>query len=107
MKSDKKGVEIEVEEGVVELKTKQFNKKVKRGERAIYKKTKKGIKIGKAEFKFKLWIKSLEIEFKKMGKEIKQSSKQIEKESKKVKKESKKIGSDFKKAMKKIMKKEK
>lgn len=90
VKSDGEELEVEVEEGSVELITKEHNDKVGRGERASYNKTENRIKKGKAEFKFKIWMKTLKIEFKKMGKEINRSSKQVAKESKKVEKELKK-----------------
>lgn len=98
VKSDNKETAVEVEEGSVELKTKQGKKKVGRGESAVYKKDGNGIKKGKAEFKFKIWMNSLEIEFKNLGKEIKHGSKQIGKESKEV-------GKELKKEMKKLKKK--
>ena len=90
VKSSKKEIKVEVEEGSVELKTIQSNNKVRRGERAVYKKNENGIKKGEAEFKFKIWMNSLKIEFKKLGKEINHSSKQLDKEYKKVSKKFKK-----------------
>jgi len=84
VKSDENETEVEVEEGSVKLKTDQHENKVTHGESAVFKKGENGIKIGKAEFKFKIWKNSLEIEFKKLGKEIKHNSKEIAKESKKV-----------------------
>jgi len=87
VKSDNSETTVEVEEGSVELETKQKKQKVGRGDRAVYKKDGNEIKKGKAEFKFKIWMNSLKLEFKKLGKEIKHSSKQIGKESKEVSKE--------------------
>lgn len=87
VKSDIKEIEVEVEEGVVELKTKAHSNKVKRGEVAVYKEVENVIQKGKAEFKFKIWISDLKREFKKLGKEIRSSSKEIGKESKEAGKE--------------------
>jgi len=84
LKSNIDELELEVEEGVVELKINEFINKVKKGQKAFFKESKKEIKIYKAEFKYKKWIKSLDKEFKKLGKEINKSFKQIEKESKKT-----------------------
>ncbi len=88
--SDKNKIEVEVEEGSVELKTKQNNNRIRQGERAHYEKDGNEIKMGEAEFKFKIWLNNLHIEFKKLGKEIKHGSKHIEKESKEMGKELKK-----------------
>jgi ferric-dicitrate binding protein FerR (iron transport regulator) len=90
VKSDLKEIEVEVEEGIVELKTKGHSNKVKRGEVAVYKEGENVIQKGKAEFKFKIWISDLKREFKKLGKEIRSSSKEIGKESKEAGKELKK-----------------
>jgi hypothetical protein len=84
VKSDENETEVEVEEGSVRLKTDQHENKVTRGERAVFKKGENGIKKGKAEFKFKIWMNSLEIEFKQLGKEIKRNSKEVGKESKRL-----------------------
>ena len=81
---------VEVENGVVELKTKTQSEKIKRGEAALYKATEKEFKKVKAEFKFRIWMKELKREFKKLGKEIKSNSKKLGKESKKAGKELKK-----------------
>ncbi len=83
-------VEVEVEEGQVNLKVGKHENTVNSGERATYKKGESKIKIDKAEYKFKSWIKSLEIEFKKLGKEIKHHSKDLIKDSKKIGKKLKK-----------------
>jgi hypothetical protein len=83
-------LEVEVEEGIVELKTQARSEKVKRGEAAIYRNAENEFKKVKAEFKFRIWMKDLKAEFKKLGKEIKTSSKEIGKESKKAAKELKK-----------------
>jgi ferric-dicitrate binding protein FerR (iron transport regulator) len=90
VKSYAEELEVEVEEGIVELKTKTQSEKVQRGEAALYRATEKEFKKVKAEFKFRIWMKELKAEFKKLGKEIKSNSKEIGKESKKAGKELKK-----------------
>ncbi len=87
VKSDAKEIEVEVEEGIVELKTKIHSDKVRRGETAVYKKVENEIQKGKAEFKFRAWMSDLKREFKRLGKEIKSHSKEIGKESKEAGKE--------------------
>lgn len=87
LKTNSKDLELEVEEGVVELKINKFVKKVKKGQKAFFKKSENNIKMYKAEFQHKKWIKSLNKEIKKLGMEIGKSFKQIEKESKKSWKE--------------------
>ena len=83
-------LEVEVERGVVELKTEIQSDKIKRGEAAIYKRAENDFKKIKAEFKFRIWMKELKAEFKKLGKEIKANSKEMEKESRKAGKQLKK-----------------
>ncbi len=83
-------LEVEVEEGIVELKTATHSERVKRGQAAVYNSTENEFKKVKAEFKFRIWMKELKVEFKKLGKEIKSNSKEIGKESKKAGKELKK-----------------
>jgi ferric-dicitrate binding protein FerR (iron transport regulator) len=90
VKSLAEELEVEVEKGVVEIKTKANSEKVKRGQAAVYKTTENEFKKVKAEFKFRIWMKALKAEFKKLGKEIKDNSKEIGKESKKAGKELKK-----------------
>jgi len=84
VKSSYKELEVEVEEGIVELKVDKFINKVKKGQRAFFKENKKNIEIYKAEFNHSIWIKNLKSEFKKIGKEMTTGFKQIEKESKKI-----------------------
>lgn len=90
VKSLAEELQVEVEEGIVELKTKARSEEIKRGEAAIYNDVKNEFKKAKAELKFKIWIKSLKAEFKKLGKEVKSNSKEIGKESKKAAKKLKK-----------------
>jgi ferric-dicitrate binding protein FerR (iron transport regulator) len=95
VKAHAEELEVEVEEGIVELKTMAHSDRVKRGEAAVYKKAENDFKKVKAEFKFRIWMKDLKDEFKRLGKEIKASSKEIGKESKEggkqLKKELKKL----------------
>ena len=70
-------LELEVEEGIVELKIDNFIRKIKKGQKAFFKESKNGIEMYKAEFKHKKWIKTLNKEFKKLGKEFNKSFKQI------------------------------
>jgi len=90
VRSNNNGLEVEVEEGVVELKINKFINKVKKGQKAFFKESKNEVKIYKAEFKHEKWIKNLDKEIKKLGKEISKSFNQIEKDSKKHWKEVKK-----------------
>lgn len=84
VRSDNNELEVEVQEGTVELKINKFIKKVKRGQKAFFKESKATVKIYKAEFKHKSWIKDLNKDFKKFGKEMNKSFKHIGKESKKI-----------------------
>jgi len=72
-------LELEVEEGIVELKIDKFIRKIKKGQKAFFKESKNDIEMYKAEFKHKKWIKTLNKEFKKLGKEFNKSFKQIKK----------------------------
>lgn len=95
VKSSKEELEIEVEKGIVRLKVDEFVKDVKRGQRALINEIENGISVGKAEFKHKLWTKSLESQLKKLVDEI-------DKGSKEIKEESKKFGKDLKNKLNKI-----
>ena len=97
VKSNKNGIEVEVEKGSVELRIDKLIKKITKGQKASFKETKNGIKIGNAKLKHKKWINNLNKELKKLGKEINKSSKHIDKESKK-------IGKDLNKEIKKLKK---
>jgi ferric-dicitrate binding protein FerR (iron transport regulator) len=87
VKTNMNELELEVEEGVVELKIDEFISKVEKGQKAFFKKSESEIKIYKAKFKHKKWINNLNKEIKKLGFEIDKSFKKIEKESKKSWKE--------------------
>jgi ferric-dicitrate binding protein FerR (iron transport regulator) len=84
VKSEMNNLAVEVEDGIVELKTEANRDNIKRGEAAAYTKGEHAIKKIKAEFKFKIWMKDLKEQFKKLGKEIKSNSKEIGRESKKA-----------------------
>ena len=104
----KNEIEVEVEDGIVELKKvgKEIKKEIKAGEKAITKTSKDLIEKGKAEFKHNKWIDELKVEFKSLKKEIKIASKgarkEIKKASKEVKKESKELKKEIKKSINKI-----
>jgi ferric-dicitrate binding protein FerR (iron transport regulator) len=80
VKAEAEELEVDVEEGVVDLKTKHDNSKLKEGEMAVYNEGKGAIKKGKSEFKFRMWMQQLKIEFKKMGREFKRTGKEVGKE---------------------------
>jgi len=86
VKSNIETLEIEVQEGIVEVKTITSNlyKKIAKGERCVYLKNELSIVIDKAKFQFKIWMESLKIDFKKLNKEIKIYTKKIEEESKEI-----------------------
>jgi ferric-dicitrate binding protein FerR (iron transport regulator) len=77
-------IEVEVEEGIVELKSAKFSNKIKRGEAAVFSAVNQEIRTARAEFKFRLWMNDLRREFKKLGKDIKTHSKEAGKESRKA-----------------------
>lgn len=87
VKSSVEELEVEVEEGSVEVRVKEFFNKVKKGHKALFNKNKGRINFGKADFKHKEWMNDLNKEFKKLGKGIRKGAKQIEKESKELEKE--------------------
>jgi ferric-dicitrate binding protein FerR (iron transport regulator) len=80
VKAEAEELEVDVEEGVVDLKTKNDNSKLKKGEMAVYNEGKGAIKKGKSEFQFRKWMQQLKIEFKKMGREFKKTGKEVGKE---------------------------
>lgn len=96
VKATVEALEVEVEKGVVQLKTSQVVKDVKRGQKAFVKDVKKGVEMGKAEFKHQHWTKQLSKDLRVLKKELKKGGKQLQKESRKfgkqLKKELKKIG---------------
>lgn len=97
VKAGAEELEVEVEEGVVELKTAADIQKIKRGEQGVWKKSSKAIRKSKAKLKFHVWLNNLEKEFKLLGREIKRGTKEVRKESKKA-------GRDLSKELKKVKK---
>lgn len=89
VKSTVEELEVEVEEGFVELKTELSKENIKRGGRAVYSESKNAVEQGKAEFKHKVWTNELKAEFKKLGKDV-------GREGKKAGKEFQKVGKDIK-----------
>ena len=86
VKSEKEEIDVEVEHGMVMVKTAESENEIGSGKRANYRKGNSEIKIGKAKLKFKIWLKDLKIEWKKLEKEIHIDSKQLDKEFKKASK---------------------
>lgn len=101
--ASKENLEVEVEHGRVELEKagNKLKKQIKKGERVVLKSTDEVIKATKAEFKHKIWINSLEKEFKKLGKEVKvirkKAKKEIKSTGKTIEKKSKELGKEIKK----------
>ncbi|MHA7057296.1 FecR family protein [Aquimarina sp. M1] len=83
-------LEVDVKEGLVELKTAYNQSKLKKGVKVVYKEGEKTFQQIKSNQEFKKWTKELKAEFKKLGKEIKPAAKNIGKEFKEVGKEIKK-----------------
>lgn len=83
VKSSNKELDVEVEEGIIELKINKFIKEIKKGQKAFFKKNQNSIQIGNAELKHKKWLSSLDKELKELGKTILKDSKKIRKDVKK------------------------
>jgi hypothetical protein len=90
VKATREDVEVEVEEGIVELNTKQHKAKVRRGQHSVYREGDEAIQTIQAEFHYRVWMKELKIVFKQMGREFKHGSKEVGRESKKAGKKLKK-----------------
>ncbi|MBL4745355.1 MAG: FecR domain-containing protein [Flavobacteriaceae bacterium] len=84
VKANKDGLEVEVEKGSVELRVHKLVKKIKKGQRALFKEVDASFKIGKAEFQHKKWVRLLQKDLKKLEKEINKGTKKIGKEAKKI-----------------------
>lgn len=108
VKSDKENLEVEVEEGHVQMKANNQRTSIKRNERGAYNKSRNAVKRGTAEFKFKIWINDLKQDFKKAGKEVKKAgkevSKEVKEETKEIRKEAKEAGKEVGKETKKVTK---
>ncbi|MCF6360502.1 MAG: FecR family protein [Cyclobacteriaceae bacterium] len=88
-------LEVEVESGKVELEVDDQRKEVNRGQHVTYTKGSNNIEIREATYKFKIWLKELEVELKKLGKvisrETKKLGRELEKEGNKLNKKLKKL----------------
>lgn len=80
---------VEVDKGLVEVKTESGSKKLRKGERVIYDDVKKLWKKGKAEFMHHVWTDDFKDELHQLGRGI-------EKESKRLGNEIRHIGSELK-----------
>ena len=93
VKTTVKQVEVDVKKGLVELRTDFNSSKIKKGAKAVYREGERTIKEFSSNKEYRKWIRSLEKEFKKMGREIRPTLK-------KVSKEFKKAGKDLKRELK-------
>ncbi len=85
---------VDVKKGLVELKTEYNKSKLKKGIKAIYKDGEQTIRQIKSNREYRKWIRSLQKEFKNLGKELKPVLKEIGNEFENA---GKKIGDEFKK----------
>lgn len=103
VKDNGEEMEVEVEEGEVNIKSEGKENKLKRGDRATVKRGNE-IKSAKANYQYKVWLNSLKKDFKEVGKEFKNVSRDVAKGSKEVgkdvSKESKKLGKGLKEVVK-------
>ena len=77
-------IDVEVEEGTVEMKIDDFVNKIKKGQKAYFKPNSDGIKIGSADFKYKKWANDVSNQAKEIGDESTKAAKDIADESKKI-----------------------
>jgi len=84
---------VDVEKGLVELKTKYNKGKVKKGIKAVYQDGEHAVQKIKSNKEYRKWIRSLEKDFKALGKQLKPALKEIGNDFKKA---GKKIGGEFK-----------
>ena len=109
VKSDAEQLEIQVKEGLVELKNSELMDQIENGMKATLKKGQKQLKKAKADMDFDAWVSDLEKELKELGVEIKRAKKVLKKEGKKLKKEmkkeSEKIGKEIKEESEKLKEK--
>ena len=101
VKTDKNILDVEVEKGRVEIHTKKGKNILNPGKHAQFIKNKNQLIINDAQFKCRIWIGELKLEFKRIVREVKHSSKHLNKE---FKRSGKKVGREFKKAGKEIKK---
>lgn len=93
VKTTSNQVAVDVKKGLVELKTKFDKSKVKKGIKAVYKDGEQAVQQIKSDKEYRKWIRSLEKDFKALGKEFKPFVKEIGDDFKKA---GKKIGNEFK-----------
>lgn len=86
-------VAVDVKKSLVELKTKFDKDRVKKGIKAVYKDGERAVQKIKSNKEYRKWIRSLEKNFKELGKELKPALKEIGDDFKKA---GKKIGDEFK-----------
>ncbi len=86
-------VAVDVKKGLVELKTKYDRSKVKKGTKAVYKDGEQAVQKIKSNKEYLKWIRSLEKDFKALGKQLKPALREIGNDFKKA---GKKIGDEFK-----------
>ncbi|TAJ11294.1 hypothetical protein DMA11_17415 [Marinilabiliaceae bacterium JC017] len=87
VKTQDEQLEVEVDEGTVELNVKEQKSKLKKGECVVYNEAKELFEKGKAEFKHHIWTKELQRDLKKLGKKAKKSGKKLGKKLEKLGKE--------------------
>jgi hypothetical protein len=95
VKADENDMEVEVEGGHVEFNAGEHRKALKKGSRGAYNKSRNEFKKGKAQFKFRVWMHELAVEFKAIGREFKHTGKEIGREGKKMGKEIGKEGKNL------------
>lgn len=77
-------LEVEVESGKVKLEVDDQRKEVNRGQHVTYTKGSNNIEIREATYKFKIWLKELEIELKKLGRELEKEGNKLNKKLKEL-----------------------
>ncbi len=84
VESTDEGLEVEVDEGEVEVKTAEGDRKVRKQERVFYSDVKKLFEHGKAEFKHHIWTDEFKDDMRGLGTEIEKGGKQLGKEIKRL-----------------------
>lgn len=84
LKSDDDNMQVEVEKGSIELRIDEEVQKIKKGECAVYNKSKELFEKGKAEFEHHIWTEDFRDDLENIGSEVKESSREIGKEFKKL-----------------------
>ena len=92
VKATDKEIEVEVETGTVELKVDDQIKKIQKGQKALFKKIEKDIKVTSADFNYKKWRRSLDVELQKLQQKVEKNAKDLNQKAKsKINKALKKI----------------